>query len=134
MKKSFLLVVLSTLLFSSCKKYPHKWDSTLNGTWVEVDPATNAIINSSYPCALTIADNYLDDCGTTYPALSFSSNEKLYAHDGQIYETYKILIRNHLQFDFDYAFDGQYLWLIEDFTSAKAPVINQSSARKYKKQ
>lgn len=134
MKNLFLLLIFTVLIFSSCKKYPHKWDSTLNGTWVEIDPSTNAVLNPFSSCTLTISDNYLDNCGYTYPELSFSTNGKLYAHDGQIYETYKILIRNHLQFDFDYAFEGQYLWLIEDYTSAQAPVINQSSARKYKKQ
>jgi hypothetical protein len=128
--KFYLLLLLCSVLNFSCKKENEGWDVRLNGKWTE-DTPSNA---KSLPlgCDLLFNDNYLEICNQS---LTEDVNKKsgVYSENGQIYLQYNLGLKHHTEFRYDYQFEGDFLWLMEETTEKKMSVANISGAKKYRK-
>lgn len=127
-------VVLSTFLFAgvffSCSKESKTWDVKLNGRWTEDIPANAKALPSG--CDLLFNDNYFEVCGQ---ALTSDVNTKtsLYSGNGQIYIEYNLSLKHHTEYRFDYEFEGDFLWLVEETTEKNTGASRISGAKKYKR-
>lgn len=114
----------------SCSKESKSWDVRLNGRWTEDIPANAKALPSG--CQLIFNDNYFEVCGQ---ALTSDVNTKssLYSGDGQIYIEYNLGLKHHTEYRFDYEFEGDFLWLVEETTEKNTGASRISGAKKYKR-
>jgi hypothetical protein len=129
MKKFILLSIVSSILFTSCKKEVF-WDMPLNGTWVEVTNNNPKALPSN--CTIEFADGVMVICDESIGA-NLNHDSKIFANNGQVWISYKLSFRKHEEYRYDYQFEGEYLWIMEETTKAFTPVINHSKAKKYRR-
>jgi hypothetical protein len=114
----------------SCKK-DSGWDMPLNGTWEEVSNNNSRSLPSH--CNIQFTDGEMVICDESI-GKDLNKKSNVYAQNGQIWISYKLGFRKHEEYRYDYEFDGVYLWIIEETTPGFNSVINNSSAKKYRKQ
>ncbi len=128
---TLLFFTLSAFFFLfSCSKESKSWDGRLNGRWTEDIPANAKSLPSG--CDLLFNDNYFEIC---QQALTSDVNTKssLYSWDGQIYIEYNLGLKHHTEYRYNYEFEGEFLWLVEETTERVSGAKNISGAKKYKK-
>ena len=118
------LIVIS---FSGCNK-GEDWDSKLNGNWAEQTMKTAKSLPSS--CNVRFADRYMEICGKSLTE-GLTSKSKIQAVNGQIWIEYKLASKKHIEYRFDYTFDGNDLWLIEDTDDKFESCIGRANAKVY---
>lgn len=126
----FCLVLAVLSIVSSCSKESRTWDVRLNGRWTEDIPANAKSLPSG--CDLLFNDNYFEVC---QQALTSDVNTKssLYSNDGQIYIEYNLGLKHHTEHRYDYEFEGEFLWLVEETTEKNTGARTVSGAKKYRK-
>jgi hypothetical protein len=124
------MVLGGFILFTSCSKESRTWDVRLNGRWTEDIPANAKSLPSG--CDLLFNDNYFEICqqGLTSDVNTKSS---LYSNDGQLYIEYNLGLKRHIEHRYDYEFEGEYLWLVEETTEKNTGARTVSGAKKYRK-
>ena len=116
-------------MLSSCKK-ESTWDSPLNGTWIEESSNNSRSLPST--CTIQFQEGTMVLCEESIGE-NLNKKSKLHAQNGQIWISYKLSLRKHEEYRYDYAFDGGYLWIIEETTSNYSSPVNQPNAKKYRK-
>ena len=129
MKNIFPYLLVVAVLLSSCKK-DAGWDTPLNGKWVEVSNYSSRALPSN--CDLEFDNGVMVICGESVGA-DLNQKSEVFARDGQVWISYKLSFRKHEEYRYDYQFEGEYLWIIEETTSHLTSVTNQPGAKKYRK-
>jgi hypothetical protein len=62
-----------------------------------------------------------------------NKKSRVYANNGQIWISYKLSFRRHEEYRYDYQFEGEYLWIMEETSEKFYTAIGQSQAKKYRK-
>lgn len=113
----------------SCKKET-TWETPLNGTWVEESSNNSRSLPST--CNIQFQDGVMILCDESIGE-NLNKKSKLHAQNGQIWISYKLSFRKHEEYRYDYQFEGEYLWIMEETTPNFNNVINNSKAKKYRK-
>lgn len=129
MKKILILFVLITTLLFSCKK-EIAWDTPLNGTWVEVTTNNTKALPSN--CTLEFNDGVMIICDESIGE-NLNHDSQIFANNGQIWISYRLSFRKHEEYRYDYQFDGEYLWIMEETTAQFNSIIGSSNAKKYRR-
>lgn len=129
MKKIFFIFILAAIFLSGCKK-EQGWDSVLNGTWIEVSNNNTRALPSN--CDIVFQDGNMIICDESIGA-DLNKKSRVYANNGQIWISYKLSFRRHEEYRYDYQFEGEYLWIMEETSEKFYTVIGQSQAKKYRK-
>lgn len=117
------------LLIGSCKK-ESSWDTPLNGKWVEVSNNNTRALPSN--CNVEFQDGVVVICDESI-GKDLNQKSKVNAENGQIWISYRLSFRMHEEYRYDYQFEGEYLWLMEETTENYNTVINNKAAKKYRK-
>lgn len=129
MKKIYPFLLVFTILFNSCKK-ESGWDAPLNGKWVEVSNFSSRALPSN--CNLEFDNGIMIICGESV-GKDLNHKSEVHARDGQVWISYRLSFRKHEEYRYDYQFEGEYLWIMEETTSNQMSVIRQPGAKKYRK-
>ncbi len=141
---SFCLFFSITILFNGCAK-KKGWDEKLNGTWTQIDPTTNQPLNGSYYLKIDWNEHFMTryECANgspffTNPLTPSASNEKLVAYKKQLYIVGKPRLakgetKTRYAYLFDYEFDGDYIWLLNETTEQVGIIKNSPNAIKLMK-
>ena len=62
-----------------------------------------------------------------------NSKSGINSGNGQIWINYRLSGQRHIEYRYDYAFEGDYLWMIEEETSTQTSPIGSSLAKKYRR-
>jgi hypothetical protein len=124
------LLFFSALFLFACEKQDEGWEARLNGRWVEV-AAQNA---KSLPagCEIVFDRSFMSICNEELGS-ELNSKSGVNSGNGQIWINYRLSGQRHIEYRYDYAFDGDYLWLLEDQTDGFNPVVGVNGAKKYTK-
>lgn len=107
-----LLCFISVLFFSCSKKDP--WDDKLNGSWKEVTVFNAKSLLGN--CNLYFENGLMTICDKSITD-NLGKNSNVHAEDGQIWIDYQLSFRTHMEYRYDYSFDGDYLLITEETTS-----------------
>lgn len=113
----------------SCEK-ESSWDTPLNGTWQEVSNNNTRALPSN--CELEFEDGIMVICDESL-GKDLNYDSQVHAQDGQIWISYRLTFRKHEEYRYDYEFEGEYLWIMEETTEQLGSIINNSNAKKYRK-
>jgi len=130
LKKLFYLYFFVSLAFASCKK-GGEWDAPLNGKWIEESNNNTRALPSN--CNIEFQDGVMILCDESI-GKDLNHESKIHAQNGQIWISYRLSFRKHEEYRYDYQFEGEYLWIIEETTTKFTPLINNPKAKKYRKQ
>jgi hypothetical protein len=130
MKKQLIIFTFISIIFISCKKEA-SWDAPLNGKWVEVSNINTRALPSN--CNIEFSDGVMIICDESI-GKNLNEDSKVHANNGQIWISYKLTFRKHEEYRYDYQFEDEYLWIMEETGSNYNPVINNPKAKKYRKQ
>ena len=114
---------------SSCKK-SETWDTPLNGKWEEVTNNNSRALPSN--CNLEFQDGVMIICNESL-GKDLNEESKVHSLDGQIWISYRLTFRKHEEYRYDYQFEGEYLWIMEENTTNLGTIINNPKAKKYHK-
>lgn len=103
----------------------------MNGTWVEVSNNNTRALPSN--CNIEFQDGVMILCDESI-GKDLNHESRIHAQNGQIWISYRLSFRKHEEYRYDYQFEGEYLWIIEETSSDYTPTINNSKAKKYRKQ
>lgn len=129
MKYSILTLFICAILMTSCKK-EESWESPLNGVWVE--ESNNNARSLPSKCTIQFQQGTMVICDESV-GKDLNKDSQIHAQNGQIWISYKLSFRKHEEYRYDYEFEGEYLWIMEETTSKFNSVINNPNAKKYRK-
>jgi hypothetical protein len=129
LKKIVSIFVLTSIFCWGCKK-EQGWDTLLNGTWTEVSNNNTRALPSN--CDIVFQDGTMILCDESLGA-DLNNKSRIYANEGQIWISYKLSFRKHEEYRYDYQFEGEYLWLVEETSEHLTTAINNSNAKKYRR-
>lgn len=130
MGKHCLITCCLALFLFSCERESETWDPRLNGRWTEVTPVNAKALPSG--CDLLFNDNYFEICGQPLTK-DVNTKSSLYSSDGQIYIQYNLGLKRHVEFRYDFTFEGEFLWIMEETTDKSIAAPQISGAKKFRK-
>jgi hypothetical protein len=119
-----------SLILTGCKKEDKSWDARLNGLWIEVLPLAAKSLPED--CDLEFLQGSMYICNKD---ITGETNRKtrLYSDNGQIWINYSLAFKKHIEYRYDYEFDGDFLWLIENDDPGFTNVAGRTGAKKYQR-
>lgn len=129
MKNSLIALFICFVFVTSCKKQ-ESWETPLDGVWVE--ESNNNARSLPSKCTIQFQKGTMVICDESV-GKDLNKDSKIYAQNGQIWISYKLSFRKHEEYRYDYEFEGEYLWIMEETTSNFNSVINHPKAKKYRK-
>ena len=129
MKTQLIIITLFTLILASCKK-DAGWETRLNGKWEEFTNNNSRALPSN--CFIEFQDGIMIICNESI-GKDLNQKSDVFAKEGQVWISYKLSFRKHQEYRYDYQFEGEYLWIMEETTANKNTVINHPAAKKYRK-
>jgi hypothetical protein len=128
-KNLLTILTLLVITFSACKK-TEVWDTPLNGKWEEVSNNNTRALPSN--CFLEFQDGVMIICDESI-GKDLNHESKVHANEGQIWISYRLSFRKHEEYRYDYQFEGEYLWIMEETTTGLGTIIKNPKAKKYRK-
>lgn len=128
--RCFLPALALFIGFSACEKQPSGWDDRLNGRWVEIAPNNAKSLPAG--CEILLGRSFMSICDENVVA-NLNSKAGVNSAQGQIWINYRLGGQRHSEYRYDYAFDGDYLWLSEDQSSDYHPLVGIGTSKKYRK-
>jgi hypothetical protein len=123
-----ILAIICTVSISSCNKQTVGWDDRLNGRWVEVAPQNAKSLPAG--CEIVFDQNFMSICNSTLGS-DLNAKSGVNSENGQIWINYRLSGQRHTEYRYDYAFDGDYLWLSEEQSDNFLSVVSSGAAKKY---
>lgn len=117
-------------IFSACEKQEEGWDERLDGRWIEVAPFNAKSLPAG--CEIVLDRGFMSICDEKLGS-DLNAKSGVQSGNGQIWINYRLSGQRHTEYRYDYAFDGDFLWLSEEQTSKLRPVIGSGTAKKYRK-
>lgn len=127
MKKLFVIIFPFMLALLSCKK-SNQWDNRLNGVWIEEQSSQYKALPSN--CALKFNEGEMQICDESV-SKDLTRKSRVHAYQGKIWISYKLAMKKHEEYRYDYLVDKNTLWIIENTSTDFAGVEQVSKGKKY---
>ena len=128
-KNHLIIFSFIILALTSCKK-DGGWDTPLNGTWEEVTNNNTRALPSN--CNLVFEDGVMIICNESL-GKDLNQDSRVFAQKGQIWISYRLSFRKHEEYRYDYQFEGEYLWIMEETSEHVGTIVQNPNAKKYRK-